>query len=221
MGIFSRFKRRKTGSEITDSLPGCDDLFQKYFDRWYEEADRQNKTFQSNIPDIETCAPPGTKVENVTRFSEENREKIIIQVSKMVEAASKDWPNFLGESGHLDVDWIDAFDKHWDQARIANMLYTADPTDFSNPYLITCCEFGAAIGDVLLSLAPRCGWLADWPYWESAIYDPMSGKRINVFHWSIKKFSEYGVDDGFAAKLKACAAVINNNWKTPAHFDPN
>jgi hypothetical protein len=34
----------------------------------------------------------------------------------------------------------------------------------------------------------------------------------------VKKFSEYGVDDGFAAKLRTCAALIENGWQTPTAY---
>ena len=79
--------------------------------------------------------------------------------------------------------------------------------------MVLCCEFGAVLGHTLLGLTGRTAWLPDWPYWESAIYDCTSGYRVNVFHWAIKKLSDYGIDDGYRAKLLKCAELIGNGWR--------
>jgi hypothetical protein len=33
-------------------LPHCDDLFLRYFDRWYSNADRKRKRFRATRPDL-------------------------------------------------------------------------------------------------------------------------------------------------------------------------
>jgi hypothetical protein len=59
------------------------------------------------------------------------------------------------------------------------------------------------------TMQPCVAWYLEWPYWDSAPYDPVSGFLIPVFHWAIKKMSDYGVDDGFRTKVKACLQVLN------------
>ena len=59
---------------------------------------------------------------------------------------------------------------------------------------------------------PQLEWLADWPYWESALLDVPSGYRINVFHWAIKRFSEYGLEDGYRAKVAKCLEMVRDGW---------
>ncbi len=54
-------------------------------------------------------------------------------------------------------------------------------------------------------------WLYDWPYWESSIYDPQTGQLFPVFHWAIKKFSCYGINDGFKDKLLMCSQMIEDD----------
>ncbi len=44
-----------------------------------------------------------------------------------------------------------------------------------------------------------------WPYGESRLPYVPCGAEVAVFHGAIKKMSEYGVDDGFADKVQACA----------------
>jgi hypothetical protein len=56
----------------------------------------------------------------------------------------------------------------------------------------------------MLSLQLRLVWHLEWPYWESAVFDPKRGHVIPTFHRAIKKTSAYGVNDGFAAETKAC-----------------
>ena len=45
------------------------------------------------------------------------------------------------------------------------------------------------------------------------MFDPKTGTVIAVFHWAIKKLSEYGVDDGYAAKTKACLQFLEDELK--------
>lgn len=83
--------------------------------------------------------------------------------------------------------------------QVSSVIVNSDATDFSNEFIVLCCEFGAVIGYAMQALAPQLEWLCDWPYWESGLLDTESGYRINVFHWAIKKSSSYGIDDGYRA----------------------
>ena len=46
-------------------------------------------------------------------------------------------------------------------------------------------------------------WLYSHPYFHSIIVHKDTGFGITVFDWAIKKFSEYGVEDGNVAKFHA------------------
>jgi len=127
-------------------------------------------------------------------------------------AATDDWPNVVRVSGSPSMEWIDAFDRHYDRKRVAAVIAASNPADFDNELVILSCEFGAMLGKVLSDEAAELEWLYDWPYWESALYDPKHGMRINVFHWAIKKFSDYGVDDGFRAKVLQCRDLVRKGW---------
>jgi len=129
-------------------------------------------------------------------------------VESMIDAARSDWPTFLDISEPIDIDWIDAFDKFHDKRRVGRLIKSSKPDDFSNDFLVQCCEFGAVLGYVLLSTQPNLHWVYDSPYWETSVFDPQTGYLCYVFHWAIKKFSSYGVDDGFKAKVLACSEMI-------------
>ena len=94
------------------------------------------------------------------------------------------------------------------KSQFKTLMKEANPKDFNNAFLVMTCEFGAVLGEVLARQLPGLHWLIDWPYWESSIFDPQTGQVVAVFHWAIKKFSSYGIDDGFKAKTLACVDVI-------------
>lgn len=142
-------------------------------------------------------------------LSDEGQQKVLQQIETMLDAARGDWESYLKVSGEIDLNWIDAFDKHYDDGRIAEVIERSNPEDFSNDYIVLCCELGSAIGHVMYRLRPSLVWYLDWPYWESALFDPKSGNLIPVFHWSIKKMSSYGWDDGVTAKIEACLQLLD------------
>lgn len=100
-------------------------------------------------------------------------------------------------------------DKFYDRQKIAEIIKLSDPKDFSNLYLVSVCEFGATLGQLFNNL-DGFGWLYSYPYFHSIIVHQETGFGITVFDWAIKKFSEYGVDDGFVAKLHAAVEGIND-----------
>jgi hypothetical protein len=56
-------------------------------------------------------------------------------------------------------------------------------------------------------------WLYSHPYFDSIIVHQDTGFGITVFDWAMKKFSEYGVDDGFVEKFHAAIAGVNGEWE--------
>lgn len=190
-------------------LPHCDELFKKFLDPWYTEDDRARRLFEHTRPDIVTHEGYiGRTPNELAILNDEGRREVDARIERMWEACMEDWPTYLTVFGSLDEHWIDAFDRYYDSKRIADVIERADPADFSNVYLILVCEFGAAIAHVLRQKQPRLVWQHDWPYWESSLIDPQTGSVIPTFHWAVKKFSAYGVNDGFAAKIDLCVSTL-------------
>jgi hypothetical protein len=136
-------------------------------------------------------------------------EEISAQVQRMVEAAAVDWPSYLASCAVPSIEAVEAFDEYWDRKRVAQVIRDSDPADFTNDYLILCCELGAILGEGIRGLRPHTEWWFDHPYWDSAIWDARTGSRLNVFHWAIKKMSSYGVDDGLHGKLMAAIGILD------------
>src|SRR5579864_7652259 len=72
-------------SDVTKrALPHCDELFMKYFDRWYDEGDRKRKLHQATCPDVASgMAPVGTPASQLTPLGGETLKKVSSQVERM------------------------------------------------------------------------------------------------------------------------------------------
>lgn len=194
---------------MTD-IPHSDDLFLRFFDRWYEDDDRQQKVFKTTRPDLlSNHAYVGSSRESISRLTDQSQAEVMHCIGRMTEAARNDWSCTLGLTGDMDLSWLEAVDEYYNPGRIAELITSSSPEDFSNDYIVTCCEFGALLAYVMKSLQPRLFWNLEWPYWESSLVDPVSGSVIPVFHWAIKKMSDYGWDDGFAEKVEMCLEMLD------------
>lgn len=192
-------------------LPHCDTLFEKFFSPWYDEENRPSMT-RPDMFQIAAYEGQPLNLEEIQYLSEDylNKQAEHINVT-MVDAALDDFQHII-KSDKLDLKALDAVDKYYDRAKIAELIKESDPGDFSNAYLVTVCEFGAMLGHMFKQI-DGFDWLYSHPYFHSIIVHKNTGFGITVFDWAIKKFSEYGVDDGFAAKFNAALAGVNGKFE--------
>lgn len=194
------------------TLPSCDDLFLRYFDRWYSDTQRGRRIFKATKPDMyQLGAVVGSTISEISPINNTGQQKALTQIATMVNAAREDWGGYLNIYGEIEVHWIDAFDKYYDRAKIGEIIDRSDPAEFSCEYIVLCCELGAVIGEVMRAMCPRLIWYLDWPYWESMLFDPKSKTVIPAFHWAIGKMSEYGVEDGLVAKMGRAVEILNED----------
>src|SRR5687768_7045126 len=112
-------------------LPGCDDLFLRFFDRWYDEEARQRKGFKATRPDmLQSEALKGTTPSEASPLVDEAAQaKVRKCIDGMVEAVRGDWPIFLAVSGDIELKWIAAFDNYYDEEKIAKVITSSDEED--------------------------------------------------------------------------------------------
>jgi len=202
-------RRRWWGLKELFGLPDCDQVFMTYFDRWYKPEDRERKGFPATRPDaMRADNLRGISPREASPLTEDGQTKTKGLVEGILDAARTDWPTFLAVSEPVDIEWIDTFDKFYDKRRVKALIRSSKPASLSNDLVVHCCEFGVVLGHMLLSTQPNLHWVYNWPYWESSVFDPQTGLLFAVFHWAIKKFSSYGIDDGFKAKLLFCSEMI-------------
>ena len=192
-------------------LPHCDKLFEKFFSPWYDEEDRpkmvrpdmyQIAEFDGRPLDFDT-------IQYLESGFLEYLKKFLNQT--LVDAALEDFQD-ITNSDQIDLAALDAVDKYYNRTKISELIKDSDPADFTNPYFVTVCEFGAMLGQLFRQIE-GFDWLYSHPYFHSTIVHKNSGFVITVFDWALKKFSEYGVDDGFVEKFKAALAGINGEWQ--------
>ena len=188
-------------------LPHCDSLFEKFFSPWYPEDDRPKMT----RPDMYQIAAFEGQPLDLDKLQYLNLD-YLAQSKKfinetMVHAALEDFKN-ITNSDQLDFAALDAVDKYYNRAKIAELIKASDPSDFSNLYLVIVCEFGIMLGQLFKQI-DGFDWLYSNPYFHSIIVHKDTGFGITVFDWAIKKFSEYGVEDGYVAKFHAALGAIN------------
>jgi hypothetical protein len=87
------------------------------------------------------------------------------------------------------------------------LLAESSPEEFSNPYLVTVCVFGAMLGELFLQ-EEGFGWLYGFPYYHSIIVHPPTGLAIPVFDWMIKRFSEDAIKVNLTEKFEYALEVV-------------
>jgi hypothetical protein len=190
-------------------LPDCDKLFEKYLSPWYPENDRPTTT-RPDLYQIAAYEGKPLNFEDLQYLHPEHLHDVKRHITEtMTDAALQDFQHII-KSDKLDFRVLDAVDKYYDKARVAELIKESDPADFSNPYLVTICEFGVMLGHLFNELEDF-EWLYSNPYFHSIIVHKNTGFGITVFDWSVKKFSGYGVDDGFVAKFHAAIQGIKEH----------
>lgn len=196
---------------VKKKLPHCDILFDKFLSPWYDEEDKP-KTTRPDVYQIAAYKGKPLNLQDIQYLDDEYLEYQKKHLNEtMPQAALEDFRH-ITNSDQLDLNALDAVDKYYDRARIADLIKKSDPTDFSNSYLLTVCEFGTMLG-YLFKQIEGFDWLYSHPYFNSIIVHKYTGFGITVFDWAVKKFSEYGVDDGFVEKFKATIAAVNGEWQ--------
>ena len=109
----------------------------------------------------------------------------------------------------LNLDVIDAVDKSFGKKEVKELIKMSNPKEFDNKYLVLVCEFGMALGDLFVETG-KFKWLYSYPYFHSIVVNPETGNGITVFDWAVKKFSLYGIDDGFKAKFQMAIQMIDD-----------
>ena len=187
-----------------------DDLFRTYFAPWYPPE--RPPAFGGVLPDVEQIVlDPGQHIGDIHPLEPEARALPAGKIEEMFAAFTEDGVRLLGATPPVDLAWIEAVDDWLSPDRARRILAQSQPHEFSNAFLVLCCEFGAGVGEVLRQLQPGAQWIPDWPYWDSWIFDLNSRTKCNVFHWVVKRFHEDGGDERLADKVGAALRFMREH----------
>jgi hypothetical protein len=201
--FFSRFKK-------SDELPDCNDLYVKYVHKWNDNPDHKVLLVK---PDMLQSFDPNTDFSTMIDGADQGYLQIKKQVEAMTSVAREDLLE-IAKFDEFNLESIDKLDKAIDRKYIKGIIDTSDANDDSNHYLISIIEFGCALSEAMRKEIGGFIWVYDHPYWESTMVHKKTGFEIPVFHWAIKKFSEYGVDDGFKDKILALKQTLEDENST-------
>lgn len=184
------------------ALEAAEALFARFCLPWYSPADLQRRGHTGVRPDLEVdVAPPLTPARRLHTAPPEALHYVRQAQQALLDRAVTEWTRDLQVSGTPSLEWLDAFDRRHDPARVAALVATSDPERRDNAYIGAAASLAAVLGAVLCERVPRAAWLLESPGWESAVYDARSSSRANIFHWALRRLSADGVDHGLRAKL--------------------
>ena len=195
---------------IWNRLPHCDNLFKKYFSPWYPENDRPEMT----RPDMYVISGYENKtldIDQIQYLTDTGLKETKELFNTMRAAYEIDFQNIIAFK-ELNLEVIDAVDKAFGKKEVKALIKMSSPKDFNNQYLVNVCEFGIALGDLFVK-SGKFKWLYSYPYFHSIVVNPETGQAITVFDWSIKKFSSYGINDGYKWKFKKVLELIEQDIK--------
>lgn len=191
-------------------LPSCDELFAKFLSPWYPESERPTMT-RPDMYIISGFEGTPLQMDSLQYLPDELLAQTKKQIQTITHAALQDYQS-IARSERLTITVLNSVDEYYDRKCITKIIKNSDPTDYSNLYLVSVCEFGAMLGYLFIEQG-EFDWLYSYPYFHSIVVHRETGFGITVFDWAVKKFSEYGVDDGFAAKYHAALEGIAEHQK--------
>ena len=194
--MFLLFSRCKKSDE---QLPDCNDLYVKYVHKWDNNPEHKILIVK---PDMVQSFNPDTDFSSLVDSTDEGYVQIKQQIETMISASRQDLQE-IAKFNDFNLETIDKLDKAIDRQYIKGIIDASDVNDDGNQYLISIIEFGCALAETMENEIGGFVWVYDYPYWESTLVHKKTGFEIPVFHWAIKKYSDYGVDDGFKDKILA------------------
>ena len=185
-------RERVPNNNAASELPDCNDLFATFFSNDQPIRPDMHLGKRTARPDSKSVKAAKSKIE------------------KLLSDAKTEWPGVFDVDGEPSIEWVSKFDQHHNRPVIQAVIDNSDPNAADNEYVRQCGEFGVVLAEALTQQRPALQWRYEEPYWNSYLYDPSSTYCLNVFHWSIKKMSEYGVDDGFSTKVVAADRALES-----------
>lgn len=195
----------KLNTMFWNSLPHSDNLFRKYYTPWFPQ-DNKRKKCRPDMYVINAYLDKPLLKEEIEYLPSEIISEVKATMAKMREAYLKDYATII-EFDTFDLAVLELVDQFFNEQRVKEIVKQSNPKDFNNLYLISTCEFGLALGDLFVQTG-KFEWLYSYPYFNSMVVNLESGEGVPVFDWAVKKFSSYGINDGYKWKFNEVIRII-------------
>lgn len=187
-------------------LPTAEALFQQFFTPWYPATSPAPTAPRPDLFIIAGSAGKSLQLSELQYLSPEFLEAAKNQIAEIIKTGLEDFHEIV-EFSALDVDVLNAVLENYEHSDIAELLTESDPDQFSNPYLVTVCVFGAILGR-LFTQEPGFDWLYGYPYFHSIIVHSATGLGIPVFDWMIKRFSADAINEDLTQKFENALGIV-------------
>lgn len=196
---------------IWNKLSHCDKLFKKYLSPWYLDNDKPTMT-RPDMYIISGYQNQTLNIDEIQYLTKEAFKESKRLIEKTRFSYLRDFKK-IKEFEDLNLDIINAVDNAYNIQEVKALIKSSDPKNFENQYLLTVCEFGVALGDLFVK-SGKFNWLYSSPFFHSVVVNPETGQAITVFDWAVKKFSSYGIEDGYKWKFIKAMELIEDDIKT-------
>jgi hypothetical protein len=159
-------------------IPDCDELFVKYLSPWYPESERPKMT-RPDMYVISGFEGQPLEIDSLQYLADDLLATTKKQIQTITDAALQDYQEIV-KSNKLDFKVLDSVDRFYNRKRISEVLKNSDPSDYSNQYLVTVCEFGATLGQLFQEID---GF--DWLYSFSIFSFDYSSQRDGIWNYGI------------------------------------
>jgi hypothetical protein len=191
-------------------IPHCDTLFKKFLSPLYPEKNRPTMT-RPDMYVISAFEGESIDIDQI-QYLEPNLLKATKEAFEIYRKAYyKDFQHYI-QFQTLNLDVIDAVDKYFGEPEVRELIKRSRPTNPNNHYVAHIMEFGLALGDLFVETG-KFKWLYSNPEFHSIVVNPDTGNAITIFDWAVKKFSSYGIDDGFKTKFLKALEIVESDLK--------
>lgn len=191
-----------------NKLPHCDKLFKKYLSPWYPLGDKPYM-IRPDMYVIAAFEGERLDINDIQYLDEDALTQTMQNFDDYRKYYMQDFQHFV-KFDKLDLEVIDAVDNYFGETEVKELIKRSDPKDLNNKYLAYVTEFGLALGDLFVETG-KFEWLYSYPDFHSIVVNPETGNGITVFDWAVKKFSSYGISDGFKAKFLKAIEIVNED----------
>lgn len=107
----------------------------------------------------------------------------------------------------MNLHAIDLIDQYFTKDKVKELLKASKAKDPENPMLYFIGLLGTCLGDEFVKTG-HFEWNYQKPYFHSSVVNLKTGSCFTVYNWMVKKFSQFGIDDGIKWKFEQALAMI-------------
>lgn len=185
-------------------LPHPDKIYRTYLSPWYLKGEqpicaRPDWFISPEFKGEELLEADLNKNDKAHRESE--------QVMEQLRGQAVDRLSEFVPIKRMDLATIHSIDEYFTKDKVKELLKSSKAKDPDNPTLFFIGLLGTALGDEFVK-SGKFVWNYQAPYFNSTVVNLETGTSITVYNWIVKKFSNYGINDGIKWKFEQALEML-------------